>query len=319
MSGSPPPALSVIVVNRNTAHLLKKCLEKIYRSNLDCPMEVLVVDNGSSDGSCEIVREHFPRVILIEALTNLGFAKANNLAIARATGDFLALVNTDALLDSDCLGLLLVLMQACPQSGMVGPQLLNSDGSRQTSFEAVPTLTTEVFNRSLLKKLFPNRFPGKAHEWSTPAEVEALIGAVMMIRRSAFQKIKGFDEGFFFFLEETDLAVRLRSAGWTVMHHPRAKAFHLQGATAGKSRTSSRIEFYRSRYYFFRKHYGRARAGILKVVLTANLTLNVVFMGTALVATFGKAAKLAQAFRVRNSLWKWHLRGCPDGPGLPRN
>ncbi len=148
--------------------------------------------------------------------------------------------------------------------------------------------------------------------------VEALIGAVMMIRRDALDELHGFDEDYFFFLEETDLAVRMRKAGWKVVHEPAARAVHLQGATAKTYQAASRIEFYRSRYLFFRKHYGPAAMNTLKAVMTANLTLNAVGLGVATAATLGRVRSVAGQFRVRSQLWKWHLNGCPEGWGLPR-
>ena len=310
--------LSVIVVNRNTADLLIQCLDHIFRSALAQLPEVVVIDNGSTDASADRVREKFPNAMVREAGSNLGFARANNIALAGTTGEFLLLVNTDALLDRDCAGNLLNLMTTTPHLGMAGPQLVNADGSLQTSYEAIPTLATETLNRSLLKRLFPRRFPGKAIHLSEPQQVEALIGAVMMIRREALVQMGGFDEDFFFFLEETDLALRMRRSGWLVMHHPQAKAIHLQGETAKAYRIGARVEFYRSRYTFFRKHYGLLSTFFLKCVLTANLTLNVLFLGAAHVITVGKSQKIEDIFRVRAALWIWHLRGCPKGAGLPR-
>lgn len=318
MTDSPQPELSVIVVNRNTADLLLTCLEHILRSNLDEEPEVLVVDNGSSDNSVSRVKNAFPRVIILEAGKNLGFAAANNLAAKRARGEFLLLVNTDALLERDCARTLLDLMKSNPRIGMVGPRLLNADGSPQTSFEAVPTLATETLNRSLLKRLFPNRFPGKATRAQEAFPAEALIGAVMMLRREPFEALAGFDEDYFFFLEETDLAVRMRLAGWQVLHQPRAKAVHLQGATADIAPASARIEFYRSRYLFFRKHYGTRAMRFLKSVMIANLALNVAGLGLVGLVTFGQTRSATNRLKVRSELLKWHLRGCPEGFGLPR-
>ncbi len=318
MTDSPQPELSVIIVNRNTADLLLTCLEHVLRSNLDEEPEVLVVDNGSSDDSVARVRTAYPSVIVLEAGKNLGFAAANNLAAKRARGEFLLLVNTDALLERDCARTLLDLMKSDPRIGMVGPQLLNADGSPQTSFEAVPTLVTETLNRSLLKRLFPNRFPGKK-----PAQevfpVEALIGAVMTLRRQSFEALAGFDEDYFFFLEETDLAVRMRQADRQVLHEPRAKAVHIQGATADTAPASSRIEFYRSRYLFFRKRYGLWAMRFLKSVMIGNLALHVAGLGLVALVTLGQARSAINRLKVRAELLKWHLRGCPAGPGLPRD
>ncbi len=155
MAESPRTPLSFIVVNRNTADLLVRCLDHIFRSDLDRNPEAVVVDNGSSDDSVARVKERYPQVLVIEAGRNLGFAAANNRAIQQIKGDFVLLVNTDALLEKNCARSLLDLMEADPRVGMAGPQLLNADGSPQTSYEAAPTLATETLNRSLLKRLFP--------------------------------------------------------------------------------------------------------------------------------------------------------------------
>jgi GT2 family glycosyltransferase len=298
--------------------LLTRCLAHVYGSDLPEPPEVIVVDNGSTDDSVQRVREAYPKVFVIEAGRNLGFAAANNRAFEKASGRFMLLVNTDALLEKDCASKLLTLMDSDPRIGMAGPQLLNDDGSAQTSFEAVPTLATETLNRSLLKRLFPKRYPGKASVFASPEPVEALIGAVMMISKDALDELHGFDEDYFFFLEETDLAVRMSKAGWKVVHEPGAKAVHLQGATAKTYQAASRIEFYRSRYLFFRKHYGPAAMKTLKAVMTANLALNALGLGVATAVTLGQVRSVVGQFRVRSQLWKWHLNGCPEGWGLPR-
>ncbi len=318
MTDSLQPELSVIIINRNTAHLLLTCLKHIFRSDLGEKPEVLVVDNGSSDDSVAKVKTAYPGVIILEAGKNLGFAAANNVAAKLARGRYLLLVNTDAFLEKDCARALLELMKSYPRIGMVGPQLLSDDGSHQTSFEATPTLVTETLNRSLLKRLFPKRFPGKRPDAQKAFPVEALIGAVMMLRREYFEALDGFDEDYFFFLEETDLAVRMRQAGWQILHEPRAKATHLQGATADIAPPSARIEFYRSRYIFFSKHYGSRVMRLLKSVLTANLMLNVAGLGLIALASLGQARSVRNRLRVRTELLKWHLQGCPDGQGLPR-
>lgn len=318
MAGSPHPQLSAIIVNRNTADLLVRCVDHILRSNLTCNAEIIIVDNGSTDDSVAKVKRAHSDVTVVEAGRNLGFAAANNRALENAHGEFLLLVNTDALLEPDCAKTLLDVMKAFPDTGMVGPQLVNPDRSVQTSYEAVPTIATETLNRSLLKRLFPSKYPGKNRTLAAPEQVEALIGAVMLVRRKALEQVGGFDEGYFFFLEETDLAVRLREAGWKVVHHPLARAVHLQGATAKTYHAGARIEFYRSRYRFFAKHYGKNQMRILKAVLLANLTLNVLFLGIACVATLGMVRAPVKRLSVRWQLLKWHLQGCPPGPGLPR-
>lgn len=318
--GSSPPPLTVVIVNRNTEKLLVRCLKHVYGSRLAFQPVVVVVDNGSEDNSVEAARRAFPQTQIISTGKNLGFAAAVNKASQLfQEARFVLLVNTDAFLEPHCAQNLLDLLEGRTEIGMAGPQLLNEDGSLQTSFEAVPTLATETLNRSLLKRLFPRRYPGKSVRYAVPTLVEALIGAVVMIRVEAFMEAGGFDEDYFFFLEETDLALRMRRLGWKVYHHPGARAVHLQGATAKTVESSSRIEFYRSRYTFFRKHYGAFQAGILKVVQVSNLTLSVVFLGVVGTLSVGRARGTLSRLEVKYALWLWHLRGCPDTMGLPRS
>ncbi len=311
--------LSVIIVNRNTADLLLKCLDHVFRSDLDQKPEIIVVDNGSNDDSAVRAKKEYPEITLLELGKNFGFAAANNLAAKKAKGTFFFLLNTDALLEKDCARTLLNLMKSDPRIGMIGPQLLNEDRSAQTSFEAVPTLVTETLNRSLLKRIFPKRYPGKKNTSETAFQVEALIGAAIMLRSEVFDSAPIFDEDYFFFLEETDLAVRMRQAGWQIWHEPKAKAVHLQGATADTYPAEARIEFYRSRYIFFRKHYGVFSMRLLKIILTTNLILNVAGLGLVAGVTLGQARRITNRLSVRSKLLKWHMQACPEEAGLPRD
>lgn len=319
MTDSVEPLITVIVVNRNRSDLLEKCLGHIFKTDLSGFMEVIVVDNGSTDDSVSMAQRVFPRALIIQGGRNLGFSKANNLAAKKANGRFLLLVNSDAMLERDCPSKLVQLMEKDPQIGMTGPQLLNEDGSPQTSFEAVPTLATEILNRSLLKRLFPSKYPGKGIKLHEPTPVPALIGAVMMIRKEALEKLGGFDEQYFFFLEETDLAVRMRERGYKVFHHPAARALHLHGATASGYRSAARIEFYRSRYIFFKKHYPPFGHRILRIAMILNLLLNVIFLSTVNLFSLGRIRKLRDRLAVRFDLLRWHLLGEPEEWGLPRD
>lgn len=311
--------ISVIIVNRNGSEILSKCLDHIFNSDCSHMMEVIVVDNGSSDDSCAMVKSNFPGVHLIEAGKNLGFSKANNLAAEASKGRRLLLVNSDAMLERDCAAKLNGLMEDDPEIAMAGPQLLNEDRSRQTSFEAIPSLATEILNRSLLKALFPHKYPSKKQKFDQPTMVPALIGAVMMIDSNTLKSLNGFDEDYFFFLEETDLALRMTKKGFKIIHVPHARALHLHGATASKYKSSARIEFYRSRYIFFRKHYGPLRETILRTAMILNLALNVIILGSANVATLSLNENLRARFKMRFDVLKWHILGRPENWGLPRD
>lgn len=312
--------LAVVVVNRNSGEMLTECLDHVYESRLNGTIHVIVVDNGSSDNSIQKATKKYPQIEVIFNGKNLGFAAAVNRSIPLLRqSKFFLLVNTDAFLAPDCAQALMDVLESHSRVGMVGPRLVNVDGTPQTSFEAIPTLATETLNRSLLKKLFPKRYPGKTSKFNIPTQVQGLIGAVVMIRVKAFLEVGGFDEDYFFFLEETDLALRMQQKGWEIYHHPGTYAVHFQGATANKMEVGARIEFYRSRYVFFRKHYGLTPYMLLKAVQIANLSLNVALLGLLTAATFGKNLKLTSRFSVKYGLWRWHVRGCPQGRGLPRD
>lgn len=313
------PKLSVIIVNRNTSDLLTRCISKLLESNIDETPQIIVVDNGSTDDSVRLVRSLYPEILVFEAGKNLGFAAANNLGFSMSAGEFVLLLNTDALLDKLCLERMLKLAQLDELIALIGPQLLNDDGTHQTSYEATPTLLTETTNRSLLKRLFPKRYPGKNERLVEPKDVETVIGAVMLIRKKAFEEIGGFDPRYFFFFEETDLAVRLRQSGWRVVHDPLAKAFHLQGGSAKSYRSAARIEFYRSRYTFFEKFYGSMSKSFLKTIVMINLGLNVTIYSVMNLVTLGLFERIRERSKVWSALWSWHLKGCPDGYGLPRD
>ena len=310
--------VSIIIVNWNTKRPLLECLESVFMHSGGLTFDVTVVDNGSWDGSVEAVRKRYPRVAIIANSANLGFSRANNQAITSTSGKYCLFLNSDAELTSQALEKMVEFMEYNPRVGIAGGRLLNTDGSMQNSFDNIPTLTTELLNKSLLRVIFPRKYPSKKSPIAAPLDVESVIGACMLIRRKALDEVGLFDEDYFLFLEETDLAVRMRKAGWKIVHEPRARAVHLQGATANTFQAEARIEFYRSRYLFFQKHYGGLTRTVLTAVLTLNLTMNLLFLGVASFVTLGRIGPLSQSLRVRAALWKWHMQGCPASSGLPR-
>src|SRR3989304_3886026 len=152
--------ISIIIVNWNTKDMLVNCLESIYRTQKSA-FEVWVVDNGSADGSAEAVKVMFPRARLIENQENLGFAKANNQALKLASGSYLVLLNSDCVLGPGSLDTMIKFMSGHVDVAICSPQLLNEDSTRQNSIANIPTLSTELLNKSLLRRLFPEKYPGK--------------------------------------------------------------------------------------------------------------------------------------------------------------
>jgi hypothetical protein len=247
--------ISIIIVNWNTKALLQKCLDSVYSTINNLAFEIIVIDNASTDDSIALLEERYPQVIKIYNQRNAGFGGANNQGFSIMKGKYALLLNTDAVLTSQAVNKLWSFSETHPQAAIVCGQLLNADGSKQNSVAAFPSLLTLAVNDSLLEYLFPKNFPGKRYAHKEPLEVDSAVGACMMIRKQALDDVGFFDERYFFFFEETDLAYALRIAGWKVYQVPDALVYHMQGQSIGHD-IRSRIEFYRSRYQFLRKWHG---------------------------------------------------------------
>lgn len=308
--------LSIIVVNWNTKDLLCQCLESLNPKIQNIEMEVLVVDNGSLDGSVAAVSERFPSVKVIGNLRNLGFAKANNQAISLSKGKYLLLLNPDTIVKENLIGKMISFMETYAECGIGGAQLLNSDGSKQNSIANFPSLATELLNKNLLRWLFSERFPGKERDYPGPIEVNSVIGACMMVRREAMEQVGLLDEDYFLFLEETDWCYRMKRAGWRIYHIPQAEVFHFQGKSADAYKERAKVEYYRSRYHFFRKNRGRLQWFILLIGLMTRLGVELMFIFTACILTLFGIKRWRRKLSTYAYLVWWHLRFCPQGMGL---
>ena len=308
--------LSVIIVNWNTRELLLNCIDSFYRSIKGLTREIFVVDNGSRDGSVDSVRRAFPEIELIQNQRNLGFAKANNAALRISTGRYALLLNTDVILKNGAIETLAEFMDRNPGVGIAGGQLINGDGSKQNSFDNFPSLTTEVLNKSLLRILFPKRYPSKRVNYSSPIDVHSVIGACMIVRSQAIKEVGLLDEDYFFFMEETDWCYRMKSQGWRVCHVPRAEIMHLQGKTANLVRDRAKIEYYRSLYLFFKKHKGMVQFTILRSCLFLRFCVDFLLTLFSSVFTAFRRERLRRKLNIYARLIYWHLKLCPEGMGL---
>lgn len=308
--------LSFIIINRNTKDLLMDCLDSVYRTVRQSEFEIWVVDNGSSDDSVTAAKERFPDVRIIENRENLGFARANNQALGKMRGDYAVLLNSDAVLTEGAIDTMVAFMEVNKEIGICGGQLLNRDGSRQNSISNIPTLATELLNKSLLRRLFPQKYPGKEQTFSAPVEVETVIGACMVVRRKAMDDAGLMDEAYFFFLEETDWCLQMRKRGWKVFHHPLARIYHLQGQTAKKVPVRARIEYWRSRYVFFEKNYGTRASGVLRAGLFIKLSVDLFLAFLLSLATLFSYKRAVDKLRLYSGILSWHLRRFPEGDGL---
>jgi len=298
--------VSVIIVNWNTRELLKNCLESIFQTVREMAFEVLVVDNASTDGSVEMVRRDFPRVLLITNPENRGFGAANNQALRIMQGRYALLLNSDTVLTERAVYHLFSFMEAHPEAAMACGQLLNANGSKQHSFANFPTLVTLMTNAPLLEVLFPRRYPSKRYTYKEPIEVDSGIGACLMVRKAAMDQVGLFDERYFFFFEETDWAYAMHRAGWKTFHVPAALIYHLQGQSIGAN-VRSRIEFYRSRYQYFQKWKSRPYYLVARGIIGIRLVANWLLTGIAILLTLGCRKALRDKWFLYSRLLLWHL------------
>lgn len=298
--------VSVIIVNWNAKELLKACLDSIYATIHNLTFEVIVIDNGSKDRSVAMLEERYPQVVKICNPENRGFGAANNQGFAVMKGKYALLLNTDAVLTPDAISKLWTFAEAQPLTAIVCGQLLNADGSRQNSIAAFPTLLTLLVNSSLLEYLFPQSYPSKRYEHKKPVEVDSAIGACMLIRKQALDEVGLFDERYFFFFEETDLAYALRAAGWKVYQVPDAFVYHLQGQSIGHN-INSRIEFYKSRYQFLRKWYSPLYYYSASGVIILRLLIDWILNFAAFTFSLGLIKSIRQRLAIYSQLIFWYF------------
>lgn len=309
--------ISIVVITRNTRDLLLGLLSSIHEDSgvLAESEEIIVVDNGSSDGTAMAVKNEFPTVLVIRNERNAGFAAAVNQAWRMARGEIVLLLNSDTRLINGELVPLIRFMDENPSVGVAGPALVYEDMGPQRSFASIPSLIQEAVPRFLLELMFPDRCGGKTWGSKEPEPVDSLIGAALVMRRSALEAVGGFDERFFFFLEETDFCKRVRLSGLQVIFFPSAHIIHYQGKTVGANWVKGRIEYNISLDKFIRKHHGSLYHRVFRSIRAAKTVLSVI--GSTLIfplMLFDRSMRRRYGYHVR--LLVWYLKGCGDKGGL---
>lgn len=269
--------LAIIIVNYNTRGELDRCLESIAASDCRYTHEVVVVDNRSTDGSVEMVRSEHPWVRhVVEAQRNGGYAYANNLGLRRAglgaeghdAPRYVLLLNPDTVLPPDALERTVAYMDEHPDVGALGPKLVRQDGSLDKACRrSFPTPRVSFYHMSYLDRLFPAsprfaRYNLTYLDPDVPADVDAVVGAFMLIRTAALRQVGLLDESFFMYGEDLDLCYRLKGRGWRVRYHPEVTVLHIKGASSRKNSARATAAFYDAMRIFHAKHY-RARTFFL--------------------------------------------------------
>lgn len=245
MSGG---GLDVVIVTYNSLTFIGDCLESLanYPPSL-MPMQVWVVDNASSDGTAAYVRQHFPAVQVIENRRNLGFAGGCNSGIRASAGEYVLLLNPDARVSAGALDVLLSYMARFPQAGAAGPLLFGEDGEVQPSCRSFPTLRAVALRGLGLDRLFPSsrllqRYLLSDWDHREARPVDWVLGACMLLRRQALERVGLFDEGFFMYYEDIDWCLRAKREGWQIHYVPQARVAHVY--QRGSARGVNRLLFY---------------------------------------------------------------------------
>ena len=253
--------LDIIIVSYNTSDLLAQCLVAIDLAEWPGLQTVWVVDNGSTDGSVEMVRQQFPSVVLIESGDNLGFSKANNLALQRCTGDFVLLLNPDTQVGKQSFIASAEYLNGHPDTGMVSCKLVTSDGSLDLACRrSFPTAWDGFCRASGLSFRFPRsplfaRYNLTYLDENETYPVEAVNGAYMFCTRAAVNRVGLLDPEFFMYGEDLDWCYRFRQAGYKIVYHPTTTTIHHKGQSSAPRSERMIKEMFKSNILFCRKHY----------------------------------------------------------------
>jgi len=259
------PSLSLILLNFNTRDMMLACLDTLLPTAQDREWQIIVVDNGSTDGSAAAIAQRFPHVALLASSTNLGYAGGNNLGLRQATGNAVVLLNSDVIVDASALQALADYLHTHPDVGALSPRLLIRDSVPQPyAFGNDPTLAYLVRRgiNTILRR-------GALHDWGIDhaIDVDWISGACFCVRRSILPQVGLLDERFFLYFEDIDWCLRIRQAGWRIIYNPAWSVIHLGGASQPDIQGSSDL-YYQSLLYFYQKHYAWIQRTILSVALT---------------------------------------------------
>jgi N-acetylglucosaminyl-diphospho-decaprenol L-rhamnosyltransferase len=322
---SGPMDLSIIVVNTNEWHVLRPCLESVYRETSGLEFEVIVVDNASTDGSPEHLQRTFPDVRVTRNTRNRGFAASNNAGIRIARGAFVLLLNPDTVVHERAIVRMVDLLSRTPGAGIAGCLLRLRNGSVQQSVRAFPALWEVFAEASFLYLLFPRtRLFGHYHmtdfDYLDRRQVDWLCGAFLLVRREVIDRVGLLDEQFFMYTEEVDYCLRARHAGFATWFFPDAEVTHLWG---GMNAVNKRVVVWThgSQMLYFHKHF-RGWHGVLIRAIKCWGLANRIIVYAAVGAVTARKSLLAKAYYIWCGLWSilrgnWRYRHGYDGEVEP--
>lgn len=255
-------SVSIIIVNHNGKEQADECLRSFFAHAPDAPFEVIVVDNDSKDGSVELLKTKFPQIRVLAQKENFGFGKANNIGVGESSGEFIFFVNNDTVFKEDIVTPLCQFLKENLSCGVVGPLLLNSDGTYQHSYGKFPSLLNELRTKrdtAWIKNIPKDR---------SPKQVDWISFAAVMMRRSTFEEVNSFDERYFMYLEDVDLCFRLQNAGYQSFYCSQYSIIHVgRGSRTAENTGNVKIEYRRSQLIFYQLHRSRYETFALRMYL----------------------------------------------------
>jgi len=278
MTVTAPPDVSVLIATYNMRDDVLRCLESLRAVDAVARLEVIVVENGSSDGAAAAVRERFPGVHLIELPRNVGWTRANNAALRAARGRFLLLLNADTIVEPDAVAHLAAYLSEHPDTGIVAPTMLNEDGTVQETARRLPRPINAFFGRhSWLTRMWPSnpfsrRYLRRDVDPGQPFEADWVSAAAAMFPRAVLERIGPLDEAFTHWVD-ADWCLRITAAGWKVCCVPQARVHHLEGYGRGRKRPRAIVAFHQGVYRLYRKHYASGIRRPLLAVAALGLTV----------------------------------------------
>lgn len=280
--------VSIVLLSYNKRDLTAECLNTVFKHVSDKEAEVIVVDNASSDDSVEYIRKHFPKVKLIENTRNAGFAGGCNLGAKSAKGDYILFLNNDAKLSNNPLPKMLEVFNSHDQTGIVGGLLVNHNGSLQRSYGSFYTVPNVAYLLFAGESGELKRFQGKEI-----TETDWVSGGFMLVKRDVFEKVKGFNESYFMYIEDMDLCYRIKKAGFKIFNTPFAKVEHLgQGST---NKTFAIVHIFEGLQIFYKQQRSVVEYYAVKLLLfikaISALCIGVVTRNNYLISTYRDALK----------------------------
>ncbi len=303
--------LSIVIICWNDLKVIGECLRSIYDGTKTTQFEIIVSDNGSTDGSVQFIRTRFPQVQVLENGTNLGFGRGNNAGIRQACGDFVLILNPDTIIHPGALDKWIAFANAHPECGAFGCRIHNPDGSYQVSARPFPSvrgyLIAALYLRCLTyvsSAMVSDTYTG----WSgdSEREVDWQSGCCLLVRGDLLRQLGGFDEQFFYHFEEVDLCRRIWNTGAPIRFIPGVHITHLGGQSVGRFPVRFAIEKNRNQYRYFYKHFGET--GVRHSRLVSLVSLAMRRAGYGALHRFRPSDALARRLGMYKAIWDWTLR-----------